>query len=151
MSIIRRLALVLKSYLSAVENRLDAIAQEETQSEAELLRNAMEELKSSVVTIEQTPNSNSPSSLQPAPFTHVSQTADLAADYRILGLTPNADLAAVETAWRNLASRADPKRFPAGSEEEKRAAQLLKLINAAYARIREAVIPTEGRFGRLEL
>jgi len=151
MSIIRRLALVLKSYLSAAKDQLDAVAREEDRREAESLRKAIEELKSSAETSEQIPDGYSPSNLHSTPFTPFSQTADLAADYRILGLTPDADITAVETAWRNLASRADPKRFPAGSEEEKRAAELLKLINAAYARIREAVNPTEGRFGRLEL
>ncbi len=78
-------------------------------------------------------------------------TGGLEPDYLLLGVPVGADLDIVEAAWRRLARRADPKRFPPGSEEEKRAGVLLCRINDAYARIRESVNPTEGRFGRLEL
>ena len=68
-----------------------------------------------------------------------------------MGVKPGSDLDAVESKWRELVRRADPKRFPLGSEEERRAAEILNSVNGAYARIREDLNPTEGRFGRLEL
>ena len=147
MGIVSRLALVLRSCLSATSDRLDRIASEEREREAESLRRAMEELKATQAAGapgHRVSESVASASVRP-------EVARLSADYRLLGIAPGADLSVVEAAWRNLATRADPKRFPAGSEEEKRAAELLKSINEAYARIREALNPTEGRFGQLEL
>ncbi len=147
MSIVRRIALVLKSYFAATSDRLDRIAEEEERREIESRRKALEELKSMQASAETVCAGQA---VREAP--RVSPEVErLAADYRLLGLKPGADLNSVEAAWRNLASRADPKRFASGSNEEKRAAELLRSINAAYARIREALNPTEGRFGRLEL
>lgn len=77
--------------------------------------------------------------------------AHLIADYKTLGIKPGSSLDEVEAAWKRLALRADPKRFPSGSEEEKKAAAILDSINRAYANIREELNPTEGRFGKLEL
>jgi len=82
---------------------------------------------------------------------NTSVAVDLASDYAVLGLTSEAKIEAVEAAWAQLARRADPKRFPEGSEESKRAAEILKKINTSYERIRESLNPTEGRFGKLEL
>lgn len=147
MGIVSRIALVLKSYLSATGDRLDRIAAEEQKREAESLRQAMEELEAAQTAVAPgRPASGSVVSTRVRP-----EVAKLSADYRLLGVAAGADLSAVEAAWRSLATRADPKRFPAGSEEERRAAELLKSINEAYARIREALNPTEGRFGQLEL
>ncbi|MCE5314662.1 MAG: J domain-containing protein [Armatimonadota bacterium] len=128
MGILRRISLIIRGLAAGQTERLDEIARDELSSVAPT----------------QTPVIKKPVTLQP-------MIAHLAADYRTLGVEPDADLDAVETAWRALASRADPKRFPAGSDEEKRAAAILDSINEAYARIREELNPTEGRFGRLEL
>lgn len=129
MSILRRIAVVLKSYVVDAGEKFDRIA-------------ADEEMRKAPV----------PATERPAATpTLMPRTDPLAADYRYLGLEPGASLEAVESAWRKLASRADPKRFPAGSEEEKRAAEILRSLNEVYSRIREALNPTEGRFGNLEL
>lgn len=147
MSIVRRIALVLKSCLSSTGERLDRIAAEEERRDAESLKKALEEVKSA-----QAPSSRlAPSSAATASRQASPEAVRLASDYRLLGVSPGSDLNAVEAAWRNLAARADPKRFPAGSDEEKRAAELLNSINQSYARIRAALNPTEGRFGQLEL
>ncbi len=132
MSLLRRIALVIKSRVADFSDRLDRVAAEEE------LRRA-----------ESTPRAESAS--HPPPTVPSHQADQLASDYGFLGLEPGADLEAVAAAWRNLAARADPKRFPAGSDEEKKAAQILKSLNAAYSRLRESVNPTEGRFGQLEL
>jgi len=147
MGIIQRIAIVIRSYFATASDRIDEIAADEAAREAAARRNAVEEIKSwegaGGLARGETPVA--------AQRADTAQQAKLAADYRLLGLTAGADLAAVEDAWRGLATRADPKRFPSGSEEEKRAAEILKSISEAYERIRESLIPTEGRFGQLEL
>ncbi|MCL5105748.1 MAG: J domain-containing protein [Armatimonadetes bacterium] len=146
MSIIERISLAIKSYLNATSSRMERVAAEEELRLAKARREAAEELGKSVEirTGRTVPASD-------GPIVRRQVTPKLASDYRLLGVPVGADLDSVEAAWRKLASRADPKRFPAGSEEEKRAADILNSINEAYAGIREALNPTEGRFGRLEL
>ena len=145
MGILQKLAIVIRSYFAAAEERIDSTAAGEEAREAESRRRALEEVRSL--------EGGAPgevASMRRRPLLSA-RAESLNADYRFLGLAPGTDLQAVEEAWRRLAARSDPKRFPAGSEEEKRAAQLLNSINEAYERIREALIPTEGRFGQLEL
>jgi DnaJ-domain-containing protein 1 len=128
MGLLRRIAVVFKSFIVDTADKIDRVAEEELMT---------------------APATDPTGSVSPQPMrVHPSQ---LNADYQLLGLQPGADLAAVEAAWRRLAGRADPKRFPAGSDEEKRAAEILKSLNEAYSRLREAMNPTEGRFGQLEL
>jgi hypothetical protein len=132
MSLLKRIGLVIRSYMADAGGRLDRVAAEEE------LRQSRARVRPEVA------------SSQAAPV-QSPQSTQLVSDYRFLGLEPGVGLAAVESAWRKLASRADPKRFPAGSEEEKQAAQILKSLNDSYSRLREALNPTEGRFGQLEL
>ncbi len=138
----------MRSYLHSTSERLDAIARAEEIREAKSRKQAAEELETDIQAAQARRTADTVLSSTPAAPAVASR---LAADYRLLGLEPGTDLDTVEAAWRTLAQRADPKRFPAGSPEEKRAADILKSINQAYARIRESVNPTEGRFGRLEL
>ena len=150
MGILRRLILIAKGYLSLSTEQLDKVASEEQQREEAARKKALFELQefSSSGIESRRQSGNSPTS----PSTRTITVANkLAADYRLLGVREDADLQTVETAWRELARRADPKRFPSGSTEEKKAAEILSSINSAYARIRESINPTEGRFGQLEL
>lgn len=146
MGILRRLSLVMKSYIDATGDRMERIAAEEEMKLARTRREATQELRGPIE--ERTPNTTPDRRTTAYMPSHL---ARLAPDYRRLGLEPGADLPAVEAAWRGLASRADPKRFPSGSDEERRAAEILGSLNEAYARLREALNPTEGRFGQLEL
>ncbi len=127
---------------------MDAVAAAEEAREAAARRKALQELKTLETSTPDEMRQAAESALAPR---RRAEAAALAADYRLLGLRAGADLASAEEAWRRLAARADPKRFPSGSEEERRAAEILKSINEAYERIRESLIPTEGRFGQLEL
>lgn len=147
MSIFQRIAIILKSYARTAEDRFDRIAHEEEMREAKSRKQAIEELRNDDFLA-----SISSSGVLPQQQSAQSRLSDrLIADYRYLGIEPGAGLDKVETAWRNLASRADPKRFPSGSEEEKKAAEILKSLNESYERIRETLHPVEGRFGQLEL
>lgn len=140
MGFLGRISVIVKSLVNTTTTRLERVAAEEELREARAKREAAEDLR-------RTSNERPAAAVPPK---H-GMTASLASDYRLLGLKPDADLDAVEDAWRKLATRADPKRFPAGSDEEKKAAAILTSINQAYERIREALNPTEGRFGQLEL
>jgi DnaJ-domain-containing protein 1 len=131
MSILRRIALAIKSYVADTSERLERVAAEEE--------------------LRQANPSRPPEKSAPTPAAAPQDAFGLAADYRYLGLEPGAGLEAVEQAWRRLASRADPKKFPSGSDEERKAAEILRSLNDAYSRLREALHPTEGRFGQLEL
>ncbi len=132
MGLLRRIGLVIRSYVASAEDKIDKVAAEEELRQAALNKHA-----------------DLPKQLSHTPLQRSFSRLD--AEYKILGIKPGADLHSVETAWRQLALRADPKRFPSGSEEEKAAAQILDSINKAYKRIREELNPTEGRFGNLEL
>ncbi|MCE5198683.1 MAG: J domain-containing protein [Armatimonadota bacterium] len=141
MSLFRRISMIIKGCVSSAGDRIERIAAEEELRLAQSQRDAAKELAN----IDPTPPHNTPA---PKPMTPSSK---LTADYRLLGVRSDADLYEVEAAWRRLAQRADPKRFPSGSEEEKRAAEILSSVNHAYECIREELNPTEGRFGQLEL
>ncbi|MEN6357676.1 MAG: hypothetical protein ABFD83_11405 [Armatimonadota bacterium] len=136
MGIFRRISLILRGYISTAEDRVNRIAAEEE------LRQAKAPLQTGSAI---DPDTTARHATIPP------QQAHLTTDYKTLGLKSGSTLDEVEAAWRKLASRADPKRFPSGSEEEKKAADILDSVNKAYANIREELNPTEGRFGRLEL
>jgi hypothetical protein len=147
MGLIQRLGIVIKSYFASASEAIDRAAAQDELTDAALRKKALEEVQSL-----QADTPNALESAQGSARPRISAEAQrLAADYRLLGVPIGASLPAVEDTWRKLAARADPKRFPAGSEEEKRAAEILTSINEAYERIREALNPTEGRFGQLEL
>lgn len=144
MGILSRIGTILRSYAHSTTDRIERVAVEEEIRQAKARKEAEEEMKAlELEPVAQTPR-------QPRIQPPIIST-ELASDYRLLGVRPGADLDAVEAAWHQLVQRADPKRFPAGSEEEKKAAEILKKINEAYVRIREHLNPTEGRFGQLEL
>ena len=143
MGILSRIALIIKGYVTTAGDKIERAAAEEELRLARARENAAEELRR----IDRLSDRTAPA-VSPAPAPPLS--SQLTADYKLLGLRPDPDLEAVEARWRELAGRADPKRFPNGSDEEKKASEILASVNQAYARIREHLNPTEGRFGRLE-
>lgn len=140
MSILRRIALVVKSAIGGMSKRVDNIAAEEEMRQARAQSHKADIPQST---------SPDPPAAQSAHLKPVSES--LSRCYALLGLRYGATIDEVETAWRSLSTRSDPKRFPSGSNEEKRAAKILDSLNDAYTAIREHLDPTEGRFGRLEL
>lgn len=141
MGLVGRLIGIIRGYVKAAEDRVERVAVEEETRLAKARKQAIDEFAAPIPV---------PPDITPPAGQHEIKPG-IANDYRTLAISTGAALEQVEAAWRELALRADPKRFPAGSEEEKRAADILKRINAAYARIREHLNPTEGRFGQLEL
>ena len=69
----------------------------------------------------------------------------------ILGAEPDETFGAIKRRYDRLVERADPDRFPKGSEEARQAANIRTRVNAAFAVLREAADPTDRRFGSLEI
>ena len=146
MGVLQRFISILRGYVSATSDRVERIAAEEELRLARARKESLAELQSDSIA------QRRPAVRRVGRSPRTSELSEsLAADYRMLGLAPGCGLEKVESAWRSVAHRADPKRFPSGSDEEKRAGEILDSINSAYARIREHLNPTEGRFGNLEL
>lgn len=78
------------------------------------------------------------------------QADPLAFHYRVLGVDPGADFATVQAAYNRYAARCDPGRFEAGSDEERKAAEIRKRLDDSYRILREALDPTARRFDMLE-
>jgi hypothetical protein len=79
-----------------------------------------------------------------------SQADPLLYHYRLLGVEPGSDFAAVQSAYNRLAARCDPVRFPAGSQEEQEAKQIRERLETSYRALREALDPMARRFGMLD-
>ncbi len=77
--------------------------------------------------------------------------SDLLAHFRLLGIPPNADIRQAQEAYKQLMERANPERFPEGSEERRRAEQICQRIQQAYDAVRQYLDPTSARFDRLEI
>ncbi len=74
----------------------------------------------------------------------------LAFHYQLLGVENGADFVTVQGAYKKLAVRCDPARFPADSDEAKQAAALRERLDASYKVLREALDFTARRFDLLE-
>lgn len=70
--------------------------------------------------------------------------------YQLLGVENGADFVTVQSAYKKLAARCDPARFPADSDEAKQAATLRERLDASYKVLREALDFTARRFDLLE-
>ncbi|GMV37520.1 MAG: hypothetical protein AMXMBFR61_20280 [Fimbriimonadales bacterium] len=70
--------------------------------------------------------------------------------YKVLGLPSGSDFALVRHAYERLSHRSNPSRFPEGSEEATRAAEVRKRVEDAYHALRRALDPSAARFSDLE-
>ncbi len=94
------------------------------------------------------PNSSVPSyQTSPQP---VQGSDPLAYHYQLLGVENGSDLMTVESAYKKLAARCDPARFPADSDEAKQAVALRERLDASYKILRETLDFTARRFDLLE-
>lgn len=73
-----------------------------------------------------------------------------AEERRLLKLAPDADLAALEAAYRARLAEAAPEQFAVGSPERAGAEARRAALVAAYERLRDALNATETRFEKLE-
>lgn len=160
MGMARRIGRIVKGYMKSARERLDEL-------EAEL--NARRELEeylepgggsggplppdSTARTSTEVPPVRTPPTTRQegAPASAPPLSEDLQAHFRLLGIPPNADLRQAQEAYRQLMERADPERFPEGSEERRRAEQIRQRIQEAYDAVRHHLDPTSARFDRLEI
>ncbi len=152
MGFTRRIQRIIKGYMKSARERLDDL-------EAELARRELEESLEPGRRLEPQPQPSarptSVSEVPPAPATRhetagtTEAPGDLLAHYRLLGLPPNASLDDLERAYQSLMRRADPNRFPEGSEERRRAEEIRRRIQTAYTAIRDHMDATYARFKRI--
>lgn len=70
---------------------------------------------------------------------------------RLLGVEANSPFEDVRSAFDRLNKRADPRRFPEGSSEQRQAAEIRRRVHWAYQVLTEGIDTTEKRFKSLEL
>ncbi|HLK56785.1 MAG TPA: hypothetical protein VKU00_09485 [Chthonomonadaceae bacterium] len=79
-----------------------------------------------------------------------SQVDPLDFHYRRLGVESGSDFATVQAAYNKLIARADPGRFPAGSDDARIAEQIRQEIEASFKALRDELDTTARRFDLLE-
>lgn len=122
MALGKRLSRLAKAHWNELLERVETILREE-EAETAARQTAAEELQRA---IEPQFNAPTPPAATPKPETELQRA------YRVLGLSEDADLAAVRRAYRELIGRSDPNRFPEGSPEREKAAQIQQRIERAY-------------------
>ena len=71
--------------------------------------------------------------------------------YRLMGVEPGMEFSTVQAAYNKLTARADPGRFPAGSNEAREAQAIRDRAETSYRILRDALDPTSRRFDLIEL
>ncbi len=128
MALGRRITRLMKAHWNELLERVDAIIREE-EAESAARGAAHQELEDAL----QPPRLETPHTAptQSAPSPSASETEQERA-LRVLGLPPDADLAAVRRAYRELMARSDPTRFPENTPERAKAEQIRQRIEQAY-------------------
>ncbi|GIV08597.1 MAG: hypothetical protein KatS3mg019_0688 [Fimbriimonadales bacterium] len=122
MALGKRISRLAKAHWNDLLERVETIIHEE-EAEIAARQTATEELQHAM----------QPPLHAPAPSIAPPDTAtELQRAYRVLGLSEDADLAAVRRAYRELIGRSDPNRFAEGSPERDKAAQIQRRIEQAY-------------------
>jgi hypothetical protein len=76
---------------------------------------------------------------------------DLPQARNILGVSADASFHEIRDAFRRIDERSDPAKFPTGSPEAAKAADIRRRVRDAFALLSEHSDPTERRFGTLEI
>lgn len=152
MSISQRLYRIARQKLSELKEWLDNVEAEQANTPRDDKELAENELNEAITPpAPQKRPTPSAASSRPAQSPASSALTDpLYYHYRLLGLQPGADLAAVQSAYKRYAERANPARFPPGSEEEATAREIRKKLDTSYRILCEALDPTLRRFELLE-
>lgn len=142
MALSRRITRLMRAHLSELWERVERLMREET-AEATARDAASQELADALTRPQPAP---APVTSSPIPV-----PSELSRAYRMLGLPENADLAAVRRAYRELAHRSDPNRFPEGSPEREKATQIRQRIEQAYQTILLHLDHSAQRFRNLSV
>lgn len=126
MALGRRITRLAKAHWNDLLERVETIIREE-EAEAAARQTAADELNRAMQ-----PQFDLNAPATPAAPAKSVQKTELQRAYRVLGLSEDADLAAVRRVYRELIARSDPNRFPEGSPEREKAAQIQQRIEQAY-------------------
>ena len=137
MALGRRITRLMKAHWGELVERVEQIIREETAEAA-----AAQELQDAL-------DPTRPLPTRPTPIPPASDTA-ISRAYRVLGLPEGAELPQVRRTYRELIARSDPSRFPEGSPERAKAAQIHQRIEQAYQTLLLHLDPTAQRFRNLQ-
>lgn len=126
MALGKRISRLAKAHWNELLERVESVLREE-ESETAARHAAAEELQRAMQ-----PSFEGHVPTQPAATPQSASETELQRAYRVLGLPEGSDLAAVRRAYRELIRRSDPHRFPEGSPEREKAAQIQQRIEQAY-------------------
>ncbi|GIV05933.1 MAG: hypothetical protein KatS3mg016_1508 [Fimbriimonadales bacterium] len=126
MALGKRLSRLAKAHWNELLERVERIIREE-EAESAARQTAAEELERAMQ-----PQFEAHTPAPPAAPPKSATETELQRAYRVLGLPEGSDLAAVRHAYRELIGRSDPNRFPEGSPEREKAAQIQQRIEQAY-------------------
>ncbi len=87
----------------------------------------------------------------PAPSELLPEVDQLVVARKILGIPEGCAYSELRKAYDRLNKRADPARFPEGSQEREHAAELQRRVNLAYTKLADQYSETERRFKSLEI
>lgn len=137
MALGRRITRLMKAHWGELVERVEQIIREETAEAA-----AAQELQDAL-------DPTRPLPTHPTPTPTASDTA-ISRAYRVLGLPEGTELAQVRRTYRELIARSAPNRFPEGSPERAKAAQIQQRIEEAYQTLLLHLDPTAQRFRNLQ-
>lgn len=137
MALGRRITRLMKAHWGELVERVEQIIREETAEAA-----AAQELQDALDPTRPLPTRSTPAT--PASDTAISRA------YRVLGLPEGTELPQVRRTYRELIARSDPNRFPEGSPERAKAAQIQQRIEEAYQTLLLHLDPTAQRFRNLQ-
>jgi len=139
MGTLDRVYRLLKSYINDQYERLQEIERQYAETELDD--------PTTRIPPQASPTSATPLSRPPS----VSDSPEILSAYRVLGVQNGSDIAVVRAAYTKLIRRADPGRFPEGSEESNQASEIRKRVDLAYETLQKALDPSSKRFRQLEI
>ncbi|MCX7993987.1 MAG: J domain-containing protein, partial [Fimbriimonadales bacterium] len=119
---------LMKAHLNDIWERVETIIREE-EAESAARQTAHQELHDAMASsrVDEVPAATSPGKAS-----GTTRATELERAYRVLGVSADADLAAVRRAYRELIARSDPSRFPENTPEREKAEQIRQRIEQAY-------------------
>ncbi|MCX7926089.1 MAG: J domain-containing protein [Fimbriimonadales bacterium] len=127
MALGRRITRLMKAHWHELLERVETVIREE-EAESAARQTARQELEDTLQPIHSTDSRPASSGASSPSVRETEKERAL----RVLGLPPDADLAAVRRAYRELIARSDPARFPDDSPERAKAEQIRQRIEQAY-------------------
>ncbi len=151
MALAKRVTRLMKAYLNHHWERISALIDEadaDASARAQAIQELDESLNNPLLSVRKSPSDSAgaPHAVRSNP-----SESELSRAYRTLGVPEGADLATVRRAYRELSTKANPERFPEGSEERAKAEQIKTHIDRAYQLLLQHLDQSGHRFRHLDL